>query len=105
MKAEDERLRKSRFWRKFLRLTRGRVTVLRALRVIAEEEEESSFRKTIESVRAAVERGATLSEALAGFGAEFCPSVVELVRTAEKTGAWDEILVEIAEGLEEGTFA
>ena len=28
----------------------------------------------------------------------------ELVRAAEKTGAWDEVLCEITEGLEEGTF-
>jgi len=38
------------------------------------------------------------------FPREFSPAVRELVKTAEKTGAWDDILQEIADGLQEGTF-
>ena len=34
----------------------------------------------------------------------FSPSILELIRTAEKTGAWDEILEEISSGLREGIF-
>ena len=104
MSAPTTPRRQARFWRKFLRLTRGRVTVLRALDVIAMEEEDESARAAVLSLRADVIDGLTLSEALAKRRPEFSLSVVELVKTAEKTGAWDEILEEIAGGIEDGTF-
>ena len=34
----------------------------------------------------------------------FSASIFELIRAAEKRGAWDEILAEIVDGLDEGTF-
>ncbi len=105
MTAGEKQQRAARFWRKFLRLTRGRVTVLRALQLAAEEESHAIFRETLTAVYRAVESGSLLSEALKQHPDHFSPSVVELVRTAEKTGAWDEILIEIADGLAEGTFA
>ena len=94
----------ARFWRKFLRLTRGRIPVLKALEVIVEEETHPVLRVKLGTVLQAMERGAVMSEALAGVTPCFSLSAVELVRSAEKSGAWDEILLEIAEGLEEGTF-
>jgi len=104
MKVSGKQLQQAMFWRKFLRLTRGRVGVLRALEVMAEEEKDPRFRKLTEDIRMALEHGATLSEAVRNFPMMFSPSVRELVKTAEKTGAWDEILQEIADGLQEGTF-
>jgi len=94
----------ARFWKKFLRLTRGRVPVLRALRVISVEETDPEFKKVVDSIRKSIDKGKTLSEALQDHQAEFSPSIRELVRTAEQSGAWDEILEEIADGLQEGTF-
>ena len=94
----------ARFWRKFLRLTRGRIPVLKALEVIVEEEAHPVLRTKLPTVLQAMERGAVMSDALAGVGPCFSRSVVELIRSAEKSGAWDEILIEIAEGIEEGTF-
>ena len=104
MKASKKQSHQSNFWRKFLRLTRGRVGVLRALEVIREEEKDPRFRKLVNDIHAALQGGATLSEAVGRFPGEFSPSVRELVKTAEKTGAWDEILLEIADGLEDRTF-
>jgi type II secretory pathway component PulF len=52
-----------------------------------------------------METGVTLSEAAEKYGKLISPSVLELLRHAEKTGAWDEILEEIAGGLEDGTFS
>ena len=78
--------------------------MLRALAVMTEEERDPVFREIIAAIHRDVERGGELSRAIQGHPEEFSPSVVELVRTAEKTGAWDEILVEIADGLNEGTF-
>jgi len=103
-KVSRKQLHQAMFWRKFLRLTRGRVGVLRALEVISEEEKDDRFRKLVDAIRAAMVRGATLSESVRSFPGMFSPSVLELVKTAEKTGAWDEILLEIADGLRDGTF-
>lgn len=104
MKSTGRKTSKARFWKKFLRLTRGRVGVIRALEVICLEERDPAFGKIIDTLKTSIESGATLTEALARHPSEFSISVMELVKTAEKTGAWDEILTEIAEGLEDGTF-
>jgi type IV pilus assembly protein PilC len=104
MKISARQRAQALFWRKFMRLTRGRVGILRALEVIAEEEKESAFRAVVDSIRTSLDGGSTLSEAIGACAGEFSPAVRELVKTAEKTGAWDEILQEIADGLAEGTF-
>ena len=104
MDITEEQQRRARFWMKFLRLTRGRVTVLKALDIAAQEERDPEFKRIIRSLKAAVDEGRALSKGLLEHPSHFSPSVVELVRTAENTGAWDEILSELAEGLAEGTF-
>ncbi|MDD4869729.1 MAG: type II secretion system F family protein [Kiritimatiellae bacterium] len=85
-------------------MTRGRVPTLRTLEVIRGEETETSFKEIIQSIRLAMEQGVSMSQALQKYPSEFSPSVVELIRMAEKSGAWDEILLEITGGLSEGTF-
>lgn len=87
-----------------MRLTRGRLTLLRALEVCAAEEPEPSLRNILTDMHRRMRDGAILSEAAAALPEEFSVAIVELLKAAEKTGAWDEILVEMAEGLEEGTF-
>jgi len=104
MEISDKRSRHVRFWKKFLRLTRGRVPALRALEVIGIEETNSSFSQVVNSIRLAMEKGMSMSESMREYTSEFSPSVIELVKMAEKSGAWDEILEEIASGLSEGTF-
>ena len=93
-----------RFWKKFLRLTRGRVTVLRALDVITQEEKDPVYKNLVASLKRTVEKGSPLSVAAGEYPEHFSKSVIELLMTAEQTGAWDEILPEIAEGIEDGTF-
>lgn len=92
------------FFRKLMRLTRGRIDILRALAVIRTESEGGYFADALDDIEGSVRSGTTLSEALAAQPALFSLSVVELVRSAERTGAWDDILLEIADGLQEGTF-
>jgi type II secretory pathway component PulF len=104
MTASEKQLRQARFWRRLLRLTRGRVPVLRALEVIIEEETHAELEAVIRALLDAMEQGATFREAVEKHPAVFSPSVRELVATAERSGAWDDILLEIADGLEEGTF-
>ncbi|MFC1461006.1 type II secretion system F family protein [Verrucomicrobiota bacterium] len=104
MKASDKQIKWARFWKKFLRLTRGHVTVLRALEVIISEETDPHFKDILCSIRRALDEGCSFSESVLKQAPEFSPSVLELIRTAEKSGAWDQILQEIADGLEDGTF-
>jgi len=104
MKVSERQLRQARFWKKLLRLTRGRVPVLRAFEIIIKEETDDEFRRVLSEICCDLNNGATLSEALTKRGDIFSPSVLALVAAAEKTGAWDEVLQEIAEGLTEGTF-
>jgi type IV pilus assembly protein PilC len=104
MNISEQQKTQARFWKKFLRLTRGRVPVLRALAVIAAEEHQEDFKAVIGDIRSAMAADATFSEALERHSNVFSLSIRELVRTAEKCGEWDEIIEEIAAGIEEGTF-
>jgi len=52
-----------------------------------------------------MEDNASMSAALSERPSDFSISEVELVKTAEKRGAWDEILAELADGLADGSFA
>ena len=104
MSASKAQLEQSRFWKKYLRLTRGRVPTLRALEVVSGEVEDDSLKKALSDVRLSVEDGLSLSDAMKKHPLIFSPSILELVMTAEKIGAWDEIIQEIIGGLEDGTF-
>ena len=104
MEISEKQARHAKFWKKFLRLTRGRVPVLRALAIIGEEEKRKSFKSVVISIRKDMDKGKELSEAIVKHPKEFSPSILELVKSAEKSGAWDEILKEISEGLQDGTF-
>jgi type II secretory pathway component PulF len=96
--------RHAKFWKKLLRLTRGRVTILRALEVVIHEEADAPFRDVLRAIQRDLAAGLVLSEALQKQEAEFSASVRELIRTAERCGAWEEILQEIGDGLSDGTF-
>ncbi len=105
MQISEEQARKARFWKKFLRLTRGRIPVLRAMEVIIQEETNSLLKNIYSSIRKDMETNSTtFYEALAKHPSEFSVSILELIKTAEKSGAWDDILQEVTDGLQEGTF-
>ena len=100
----EKQIAHAKFWKKFLRLTRGRVPVMRALHVMWEEETEPGLKKAAKTLREKIDNGSTMSDAMKEQDNIFSPSILELIRTAEKTGAWDEILEEISSGLREGIF-
>ena len=100
----EKQITHAKFWKKFLRLTRGRVPVMRALHVMWEEETEPGLKKAAKTLREKIDNGSTMSDAMKEQDNIFSPSILELIRTAEKTGAWDEILEEISSGLREGIF-
>ena len=103
--AAARQMRRSAFWRKYMRLTRAGVLSLRALEIIRQEESDAGFAEVIVAVLCRMESGASMSAALSERPSDFSVSEVELIKTAEKRGAWDEILAELADGLADGSFA
>lgn len=87
-----------------MRLTRGRLSTLRALSVILQEPLQQDFKQTLEQILADLKSGTGVSDAFRRHPGTFSLCIIELVDSAEKSGAWDEILEEIAGGLEDGTF-
>jgi len=104
MTIDDTAQHWGRIWKKLLRLTRGRITMIRALDIVIAEETDPETRDVLAAMAAELKAGATLSDTVAARPETFSPSVRELIKAAEKTGAWDEILQEIADGLCDGTF-
>ena len=104
MEATKKQLRLAGFWRKYLRLTRGRVGVLRALEIMAEEEADKDFQCVMREIHNDLQEGLLFREAIEKHPTEFSLSVREIVKVAEKSGAWDEVIPEIVAGLEEGVF-
>ncbi len=100
----ESQTEQARFWRKFLRLTRGRIDTLHALEVILQEALPPELKATLEDILKALKSGMCVSDAFRQHPDTFSLCVLELVASAEKSGAWDEILEEIAGGLEDGTF-
>ena len=97
-------LDQARFWKKIQKLTRGRIDILRAMEIVVAEEGNPEFKAALERVYSEIREGREFSTAMEAAADHFSYSVRELVRSAEKTGAWDEILPLIAEGLEDDTF-
>lgn len=100
----DAQAIQARFWKKLQKLTRGRIDIFHAMEIIVEEERDPDFRSALEAVNSKLREGNQLSLAMEAASDRFSKSVRELVRSAEKTGAWDEILPIIAQGLEDDTF-
>jgi general secretion pathway protein F len=104
MEVSPDQVQQARFWRKYLRLTRAGVPVLRAFQIVEEESEDETWKEVAQELRRGIERGTSISEAMAGAAHPFSLSVLEMIRTAERRGAWDEILEELIDGLLDGTF-
>jgi type II secretory pathway component PulF len=102
--ANERQRRQAAFWKKFALLTRGRLDVLRAMDIIIAEEADAEWRGVLSAVNQSLRSGAALSDALEPHANVFSRSVRELVRSAERTGAWDEILPLIATGLLDATL-
>lgn len=104
MNISDRQQQLGRFWKKYLRLTRAGVGVVRSLEVIQAEEPSPELSAVIGSLRQHLEDGCLLSEGLRMFPEYFSPAAVEMILTAERNGEWDLVVEELAEGLLEGTF-
>jgi type IV pilus assembly protein PilC len=88
------------FSRQFATMINSGLSLLRALNILAEQTESTRFAAIIGEVRADVEKGTSLSAALAKHPKVFSRLYVAMVRAGEIGGVLDSVLVRVAEQLE-----
>jgi type IV pilus assembly protein PilC len=88
------------FCRQFATMIDAGMTLLRSLSILAQQAESKFFAKVIDEVRADVERGLSLSEALALHPKQFSSLFIAMVRAGEIGGSLDRTLLKLASTLE-----
>jgi type IV pilus assembly protein PilC len=88
------------FSRQFATMINSGLALIRALSILAEQTDSAKLRETIEAVRADVEQGQSLSNAIAKHEKVFPKLYVAMVRAGETAGMLDEVLIRVAVMLE-----
>lgn len=98
-KAKDMSL----FCRQFVSMTKAGVSILEALKLLTEQTENAKLKKATAEVRASVEKGMTLSDAMAEHPKIFSDLMVNLVAAGESSGSLDNALTRLAVQFERTT--
>ena len=98
-KAKDMSL----FCRQFVSMTKAGVSILEALKLLTEQTENVKLKKATAEVRASVEKGMTLSDAMAEHPKIFSDLMVNLVAAGESSGSLDNALTRLAVQFERTT--
>jgi len=88
------------FARQFATMINAGLTMLRALNILADQTANPALAQAVTGVRADVETGASLSQALSRHPKVFSRLFVSMVRAGETAGVLDQVLVQLAETLE-----
>ena len=88
------------FSRQFATMINSGLSLLRSLNILAEQTQNSAFAKIILEVKAEVEKGATLSDAMAKYPKAFSTLYVAMVKAGEIGGVLDETLIRLADTIE-----
>jgi type IV pilus assembly protein PilC len=88
------------FSRQFATMINSGLSLLRALNILAEQTDNATLAKTIADVRTDVEKGISLSAALAKHPKVFKRLYVAMIRAGEIGGVLDSVLLRLAENLE-----
>ena len=88
------------FARQFSTMINAGLTMLRALNILADQTANPALAQAVTGVRADVETGASLSQALSRHPKVFSRLFVSMVRAGETAGVLDQVLVQLAETLE-----
>ena len=88
------------FSRQFATMINSGLTLLRSLTILAEQTESKPLAAIVDQVRLDVERGASLSQALAKHPKAFSRLYVAMVRAGETGGVLDEVLLQLATTIE-----
>ena len=77
------------FCRQFESVLNAGVTVIEALNMLAEQTENKTFKSALEDIRDSVQKGDTLSAAMANYPKIFPPLMIQMVAAGEATGGID----------------
>jgi type IV pilus assembly protein PilC len=88
------------FSRQFATMVNSGLPILRALAILADQTESKELTKVLTDVRIDVERGASLSQAMAKHPKAFNNLYVAMIRAGETGGVLDSVLLRLAENLE-----
>ena len=88
------------FYRQFATMVNAGLTLVSSLDILSEQVENQSLSKIIKLVKADVEAGATLAEALSKKPEVFSELYISMIRAGEVGGVLDEILNKIADLME-----
>lgn len=90
------------FSRQLATMVNSGLTLVRALTVLQEQSQNSTFAQVIGDIRTRVEQGSSLSVSLSGHPKIFSTLYVSMVQAGEVGGALDETLMRLADTLEAG---
>jgi type IV pilus assembly protein PilC len=88
------------FSRQFATMINSGLSLLRALNILSEQTENPNFARVIAEVRSDVEKGMSLSQAVAKHPKVFKRLYVAMIRAGEIGGVLDSVLLRLAENLE-----
>jgi type II secretory pathway component PulF len=89
------------FTRQLSDLVGASVPILKALKLIARQTRDETFKEVVQSITRSVEDGTALSSALTNYPRLFNPFYCSMVKTGEHTGRLDVILERLAQNIEE----
>jgi type IV pilus assembly protein PilC len=88
------------FSRQFATMINSGLSLLRSLYILAEQTENKALAKVVDEVRADVEKGASLSQALGRHPKVFNRLYIAMVRSGETGGVLDSVLLQLAATIE-----
>jgi type IV pilus assembly protein PilC len=88
------------FCRQFATMVNSGLPILRALAILAEQTDSKSLEKVLTAVRIDVERGSSLSGAMAKHPKAFNDLFVSMVKAGETGGVLDTVLLQLADTIE-----
>ena len=88
------------FSRQFATMIKSGVSLVRSLTILARQVDNAKLQETIEDIQGEVERGSSLSEAMAEHKDVFSQLFISMIAAGETGGVMDEVLEEMADHFE-----
>lgn len=88
------------FTKQFATMLKSGVPMIQSLSLLASQQQSRFFRKSLKKVRADVEKGATLSQAMAEYPSLFDNLFISMVESGEVSGNLEEILEQLVKYME-----
>jgi type IV pilus assembly protein PilC len=89
------------FCRQFATMVNSGLPILRALSILGDQTEEKELQKVLVEVRAEIEQGSSLSNAMAKHPKAFNNLFISMVKAGETGGVLDDVLLKLADTIEQ----